>query len=876
MRNSAFKTIEHSSRSLILIFDKTGVIGERLALELSKDFQIVFVTKRLSSKRNEKIFIVPIKNKIPKVPNVLYSKIFIVDDGDGITRESISSFIERARQTNSDVYFISSIRNIDTNHAEEIVSLHSKLKVLVFGDIFDNELIFDKNSSISKNISQIRKNKTIYVEGEGLSLNYPITFNDTIKLILKAVFISLPQRIILLFNQHPITDISLAHVFQKIDPDISVDYARDREEQALYLPKGSQYALARYDLKKKISELSLEGGKINENKKQKKKRWERIKIFRPIALLLLASLFLFLLPLITTSVYAFLGARQISGARVLAEEGDFEGAMERASNAQTFFQIAQKTGSLLEAQARLIGKQEDVKDLNNRIKTGEELSMATYGLMSASENLKNVYQGKSLDSKKDFYESMSSFKSAYSIIQKAKAQGQIPGELDEKFENALPIIESFSNSSEVLPGVMGFDREKIYLVLFQDNMELRPGGGVIDSIGILGIKNGKITKFEIKSSNEIDQLVKTHVEPPYALRRHIPVTRLSLRDSNFDPDFIVSGISAASIYKLATKNDVDGVIGMNKEFVVNLLSATGPIRISGSGQEISAENVSEILQGEAADSSSEGNMLSRIAKSLEEKLSRGEKIKYISVAERIGQSIIEKHLLFALKDQDAQNIFSANGLSGSVNDTRKVSQINDYFGISEANLGKNKVNSLITRSVSRRLMIDEDGVLSSTATISFKNSSQKGDLRAGEYENYIQLILPKGVRIQEVSIGGKRVDTIPANMDFTIYERQGYVAPQQLEIEQAIKDDKTIFGFLLVVPPEAVKNVKVMYSLPFRIPRSTKPADYSLIIYKQPGVDSFPFEQILEVPVSMSVLPQAFYKNEIRQNEEIGFTILQK
>jgi len=57
------------------------------------------------------------------VPDNVYAKIFIIDDGDLVTRESASSFIAKARENNAPLFFVGSIRNIDMNHAEDVAHL---------------------------------------------------------------------------------------------------------------------------------------------------------------------------------------------------------------------------------------------------------------------------------------------------------------------------------------------------------------------------------------------------------------------------------------------------------------------------------------------------------------------------------------------------------------------------------------------------------------------------------------------------------------------------------------------------------------------------------------------------------------------------------
>ncbi len=219
-----------SSTPPILIVDKIGLIGEELAKEFSQDYLVVLVSPRKFSKTNGRVVHIPFKRRIPQVPNNRYSKIFVVDDGQKITRKSAFSFIEKAREVNAPLYFIGSVRNTDVKYADEIAGSYAKSQVLIFGDLFDKNIFFDRSASISKFSLQARKNERIIVEGDGLMLSYPITFKDTIKLIIKASYLNISQKTILLFSPHPITDISLASKFKKINPDIKIDFINQKEK----------------------------------------------------------------------------------------------------------------------------------------------------------------------------------------------------------------------------------------------------------------------------------------------------------------------------------------------------------------------------------------------------------------------------------------------------------------------------------------------------------------------------------------------------------------------------------------------------------------------------------------------------------------------
>lgn len=866
MRNPVLKTSERESELIILIVDKIGVIGERLSQELSNDYIIFFVSSKPPKNFNKKIIHIPFKGSIPKVPENAYFKTFIIDDGNSVTKESSFSFIKKAKTTNSLIYFLGSIRNIDLGHSDEIVKYYKRARVLLFGDLFDDEIIFDKNISVTKYLLEIKRKKEIKVRGEGLALNYPISFEDTIKLIIKATHIEIPQKVLLLFSKHPITDISLANTFQKIDPDIKVDFIKEEKVSQIHFPKNSQYALASYDLKTKLSELNLEKVSSGSFEMQKNKTLE-LRHLKPILFFLIACFFLLLLPFITTSAYTFLGFNQIQNAKNLAEEGNFEKALEKAENAETFFNFALKTNGPFAYQMKLIGQEKESNKIQEKILVGIDLSHASVNLLDGAIELKKISSGSGSGQRGSLEKAISSFKSANVTLQELRASNQIPKDMSENIGKIMPLVSLFSNTSDVAEDVLGFQNEKRYLMLFQDNLELRPGGGVVEVAGIVRIRNGKVNEFKIINVEKLDSSLGVHLESPFYLRRYLPIEEYNLRNSAMSADFVTSAINASSIYNLESGEDVDGVIGVNLIFVKNILNAIGPVTVSG--KQINSENLfEELLRDE--------NFYENVIVEIRNKF-KNSRAPYFSIAQEIGDSIEEKNLLFAFKDQGMQNLFNANNLSSSLVDGRKNEKgVNDYFGISEANLGESGLNYYISRSIIRNLKIDEDGQMSAEVKIAFKNSNQKSNSSQNVYRNYLQVILPKGSRIIDVSVGGESRDLIPATIDPQIYERNGFVPPLGLEIGQTEEKNKSIFGFFVTIPPESAKTITVEYSLPFNISSAKFPIMYSLYVYKQPGIESYPFEQTLDVSEPYSIFPDDPLTIEIRKDMIYNFKISSK
>lgn len=859
MKFPALTTQEKSNLPLVLVVDKIGVIGEGIAQSLSQDFMVVFASKN-KPQENKNIIHTPFAKKIPEVPDNAYLKLFIVDDGSSVTRESVFSFVSLARASSATIYFIASLRNIDAEHAGSVASEYAKVKVLVFGDLFDKTLFFDKESSVSKFIIEARKSQRILVPGAGLALNFPISLEDTIKLIIKASYLELEQKILLLFQSSPITDISLAHVFQKVSPEIKVDFVKEDDQRRIYIPEGGVHVISKYDLEAKIKELDL-GDSNNREVRVVEEKSRRRNYLKPLVLVFLILVFVLFLPFFTTGGYAILGYSQINGAKNSLESGNLEKALSQANNAKDLFETAGKTSDILVSEMKYLGLSNESARISDKISSAQDVSSAAIDFLQGGELLKNIYLGKSLDPSTDFSNASNSLKAGVVIFQKVETEGNLPKDFYQQIQGLQPLIDLFSNSSGVAPSLLGFNGEKKYLVLFQNNMELRPGGGFIGSYGVLIIKNARVVDFKISDVYTADGQLKDHVEPPFAIRRILPSVHWYLRDSNFDPDFVKSAISASNLYTLETKDKVDGVIGIDLTFAKDIVSALGPTKVPDYNTTIDESNLFQTTEQQAEEnffpgSTQKKDFLSALANSIQLNLKDRKSVPYFLLAQKIGQSLTQKDILFAFKDQNAQNVFTANDWSGSLWDERATAKgvINDFVGVSEANLGVNKVNYYISRSLSKKTVINSDGTVSSRLEIAYKNSSPKNSKTGGNYKNYIQLVLPQGSTLNAIFINDNEVKIEKAVTDYFVYEAKGFKPPSGLEVNQTQELGKDVFGFLVNVPAGEVQTIGIDYNLPDVISKTENTINYSLKVYKQPGVDPFPFDLSFDLPQNYHIV----------------------
>ncbi|KKQ35303.1 MAG: hypothetical protein US51_C0009G0001 [Microgenomates group bacterium GW2011_GWA2_37_6] len=310
----------------------------------------------------------------------------------------------------------------------------------------------------------------------------------------------------MLFYPHPITDISLANTFKKVNPDIRVDFIKGEKERKIYIPPGGAHAINKYGLEEKIKELDLEDLENREIKLVKEKKKGK-SFLRPIILFLSSITFLIFLPFITMSFYLILGERQINGAKAVAGKGEFSQALKKANNSKTFFETAEKTSKIVISELRIINKEEYSQKFIKKIESGKTIALASIYILEGSDLVKKIYAEESKDPKNDFSKALNSLKSGVALIQKIKAEGNLSEEMEKNVGTIEPFTDLFSNSSDVLIDVLGFESEKTYLVLLQNNMEIRPGGGAIGSFAVLKVKDGKLKEILVQGSSEADELL---------------------------------------------------------------------------------------------------------------------------------------------------------------------------------------------------------------------------------------------------------------------------------------------------------------------------------------------------------------------------------
>lgn len=819
----------------ILIIDKVGLIGERLYKKLSKGFSVIFINSF---------------KKIPTIPDNNYSHMIVIED-EGAGLEFLPKIITKAKNINAEFIFAQTLSSKSEKQVNKILNLYSSSKVVLYGDIFDSKLINRHESfksAINKFIYQARKFQKIQIAGDGLDKTYPVFLEDVVDGLVDVVFgVNKNHNLFYLFPQHYTTELSLAHMIQKANPEISVDFVRhvSKKEAISIYPHGKYLLPDKYQLAKKIRSINIQNF-INNGKNKISKDEPKKAMHLPLLALWILVL-LILSPLLFTLLFSFLGLNTLYFAKGEIKKGNLVNAKSSANLSQTFFYIGKRASDILLIQGKLVGKENNIsKIFLEDINLGHELSSSLFKVLDSESYFAKVFGGKSKNPKEDFVNARNNFKQAILEFERIRAEKKIPRPFIKEIENLDPLIRLFSSTSDILPNIFGLDGERTYLVLFQNNMELRPGGGLIDYYGLLKFDKGRIKDFSMNDVSDADKELRGHVEPPYAIRRHLPSAHWYLRDGNFDVNFVKAASSASNFIYAEKGEKVHGVIGLDISFIKNILRFTGPIYIPDYKKTVTDANIYMLIQ-----TLNKKDFLKSVYQEVFSKIFQ-KNVSYLEIAKVISDSLSEKHLMLVLND-NSQNIFTVNGWSSSLWDDRKedLNSVNDFLGISEANLGNNKINYFIDRQISQKANIDADGNIIEELNISYKNSSK--DLLKGEYKNYLKIILPQNTQVLGISINNEAQTVVDAITDPLIYEAKNFKQPLGLEVERTENDNKTVYGFLVNVPVGEIVSVKVKYNLSKNI-SSLNSFSYNLKLFKQPGIDEIPYSFSLTHPDNFDIV----------------------
>ncbi|MBT3389225.1 MAG: DUF4012 domain-containing protein [Chloroflexi bacterium] len=293
----------------------------------------------------------------------------------------------------------------------------------------------------------------------------------------------------------------------------------------------------------------------------------------------------------------------------------------------------------------------------------------------------------------------------------------------ERIDPYLPLLEDGVNALGALPKLMGAAPygPQTYLILIQNEDEIRATGGFIAAAAIITIENGKIIAFRVEDSYAFDDLTRQYPAPPWQMQEYIRAWMFTFRNSNWSPDFPTTAIWAEYLYAYSSAHSVDGVIAIDQYMLKLLLEVLGPIRAEASTDVVTAENVIEIMR--ASKSEYEGNDPERkgfigiIAKAMITQLQNDPNLPWKALMETVVRALNERHLLLQFDDLAVNELIAQLGWNGAMRPGE-----GDYLMVVDTNLGWNKVNAVSDTAIDYFVNLADLGLPQALLTLKHRNA----------------------------------------------------------------------------------------------------------------------------------------------------------
>jgi len=384
--------------------------------------------------------------------------------------------------------------------------------------------------------------------------------------------------------------------------------------------------------------------------------------------------------------------------------------------------------------------------------------------------------------------------------------------------DAKPLIKT-------LPSLLGADKPKQYLMIFQNDKELRPTGGFITGYAVFKVDQGSISLQRSEDIYPLDDSIPNKPKAPAAILKYFPgVYQLNLRDSNISPDFMVSMKTFKSMYQQSDGDqNIDGIIAIDTNVLVSTIKILDN-QVQAGGQTFTTDtdphcNCPQVIYAlensisrpvnyvKTARKSLLGDLLSAI---MTKALTSSPKKYWGPLFQTMITSSSRKDILYDLYDDQAQQGIEALNAAGQVKPFE-----GDYLYINETNFSGAKVNIFMQESVDNAYSVTGDGTITKTVTIHYKNPYPPSDcsLKSGglclnaEYRDWVRILAPKGSQL--TSSTGSQVK-------MTQYDDLG----------------KTFFEGFVTVQTQGFNTLTLNYTLPFKL-KSGSPLP--VLIQKQPG-----------------------------------------
>lgn len=380
------------------------------------------------------------------------------------------------------------------------------------------------------------------------------------------------------------------------------------------------------------------------------------------------------------------------------------------------------------------------------------------------------------------------------------------GEIREVIDRTAPTLDVVNRYLPTLLRMAGGEGGKTYLIVFQNNAEIRATGGNPAASIIMKVDQGKFELLDQASSATFYQEGTAGEQ-----FSDIPAETLALYPSTFarysqdytmTPSFPTTVQLFQDLWQRTNGDRFDGVISIDPVVLSHMLAVAGPVDVAG--EQISSENAVKLLLSDAYERFPNGRdsdvFFSEVSRAVFSHLTAG-KWDPAEMLDALAKSAEEQRLLLSFTDEQAQQLSRELELDGALQmDNTAHTQVGTY--LNDYSVGKLEYH--LSQSVAATCDVGARTITTTTTlTNTIPDSIQSKYTLGFRNGNYG---LPRTSMMLDVLFfappGGQILSTDPARSEESGFDRSG------------TQDNNTALSRLVVVPQGETRAVSSTVQLP--------------------------------------------------------------
>ena len=256
------------------------------------------------------------------------------------------------------------------------------------------------------------------------------------------------------------------------------------------------------------------------------------------------------------------------------------------------------------------------------------------------------------------------------------------GSLFDIMDDAGPALEQVQHYLPTILSVAGADEKRTYMLVFQNNAEIRAAGGLPAATAIVDVDNGHIKLREQTSTYSFRRDLQV-IDPPEETKALYEADTFQ-KFGNFTrtPNFPTTAAAFDSLWNITTGEHLDGVIMLDPVVLAHVLKVTGPIKTADK-RTLTSDNVVEALLYDAyhryKGNAAQDAFFSDVAERTFKKLSSGN-WDIMDMLDQLQVSIKEDRLKAWFADDAEEKMSTELGMDGKLTtDNKKTTQVGIYL-----------------------------------------------------------------------------------------------------------------------------------------------------------------------------------------------------